>query len=465
MPFIPHTERDVKEMLATLGISSVDALFSEIPANLRINGIHGVPEGLSEMDVSRLMRERAKASKVGQCFIGAGAYEHYIPAVVWDIVSRCEFLTAYTPYQAEASQGTLQVIYEYQSMICHLMKMDVANASMYDGASALAEAILTAIRANKTAKSNIVLLPHALHPAYRQTIKTITAPYNLQLVEVPFAMNEGHIKLDALQEYAGRGVAAMVIAQPNFFGALEDVDELTNWAHQEGALVVACVNPIAMALLKAPGDWGNKGADVVVGDGQPLGAPLSCGGPYFGFMCCKKEHIRQMPGRIVGRTADADGKEGFVLTMQAREQHIRRAKATSNICSNQALMATAATIYMSLLGAEGLRRVALKSHVNTKMLCEKLTALKGKGIKGVKRAFNAPFFHEFVVTFDAFDKSAANATSVAAILSKLDAAGIQGGYDLTHVYPELGASMLICATETKTEADLQAFAQTLEAIL
>lgn len=453
MPYIPHTPQDVKEMLATLGISSTDALFSEIPANLRIQSLAGIPEGLSEMDVSRLMRERAKKSKTGLCFIGAGAYEHYIPAVIWDIVSRCEFLTAYTPYQAEGSQGTLQVIYEYQSMICHLMKMDVANASMYDGASALAEAILTAVRANKTAKSNIVLLPRALHPAYLQTIKTITNPYNLQLIAMPFAAAAGNINLDALKEHAGKGVAVVVIAQPNFFGTLEDVDELTNWAHQEGALVVGCVNPTAMALLKAPGEWGNKGADVVVGDGQPLGAPLSCGGPYFGFMCCKKEHIRQMPGRIVGRTTDADGKEGFVLTMQAREQHIRRAKATSNICSNQALMATASTIYMSLLGAEGLKRVALKSHANTRMLCEKLTA-----IKGVKKAFSRPFFHEFVVTFE-------KGKDVAAILGKLDNAGIQGGYDLSATFPELGASMLICATETKNDTDLQTYAQTLEKVL
>jgi glycine dehydrogenase subunit 1 len=462
MPYIPHTERDVQEMLATLGINSVDALFSEIPPNLRIKSLSGIPDGLSEMEVAHMMRERSYGNKPGSCaiscFIGAGAYDHYIPAAVWDIVTRCEFLTAYTPYQAEGSQGTLQVIYEYQTMICNLMKMDVANASMYDGASALAEAILMAVRANKN-KSKLVLLPQALHPAYRQAIHTITAPYDLELVEIPFAANSGAISMDMLKPYEGKAVAAMVVVQPNFFGALEDVDALTDWAHQQGAIVVACVNPTAMALLKAPGEWGaaGAGADVVVGDGQPLGAPLSSGGPFFGFMCCKKDYIRQMPGRIVGRTIDVNGKEGFVLTMQAREQHIRRAKATSNICSNQALMATAATIYTSLLGAEGLRRVALASHANAKVLREKLTA-----IKGVKSVFQHAFFHEFVITVNIDGKKH---KSVADLLAKLVEAGIQGGYDLTPFYPALGNAILVCATETKTLSDLENYAKKLEAIL
>lgn len=451
MSYIPHTEQDTKDMLAHLGIDSIDALFSEIPENLRIKNLTGIPEALSEMDTAKLLKERAHSNKHGLCFIGAGAYEHYIPAVIWDIVSRGEILTAYTPYQAEASQGTLQIIYEYQSMICHLMKMDVSNASMYDGASALAEAVLMAARANKNATSKIILLPKALHPAYRQAIKTITAPYHLELVEIPFNNQKGNLNHDALKEYSDKGVAAMVIAQPNFFGTIEDADELTNWAHQQGAIVIGCVNPMAMALLKAPGTWGNKGADVVVGDGQPLGAPLSGGGPYFGFMCCKQEYIRQMPGRIVGRTTDVDGKDGFVLTMQAREQHIRRAKATSNICSNQALMATAATIYTSLLGAEGLKRVATASHINAKNLREKLLTLKG-----VANVFNHPFFHEFVIRFD---------KPVAPILEKLAKHGIQGGYDLSSAYPELDNSLLVCVTETKSEADLQTYVQTLEKAL
>lgn len=451
MPYIPHTKKDVEEMLSTLGISSIDDLFSEIPKELRIDGLKNIPQGLAEMDVAKLVKQRAASNNTGLCFIGAGAYEHYIPAVVWDIASRGEFLTAYTPYQAEASQGTLQVIYEYQSMMCHLTQMDVSNASMYDGASALAEAVLMAARAKKDAGANTVLLPRSLHPTYRQTIKTLTKPHGVELVEIPFDQKNGHVDLAKLDAYKNKGIAALVISQPNFFGVLEDVDALTDWAHQQNALAIACVNPTAMALLKAPGAWGTKGADIAVGDGQPLGAPLSGGGPYFGFMCCKKAYIRQMPGRIVGRTVDTEGRTGFVLTMQAREQHIRRAKATSNICSNQALMATAATIYLSLVGAEGLQRIASDSHSKARSLCESLAA-----IKGVKKVFASPFFHEFVLTLS---------KPVAPVLTKLAAEGIQGGYDLSHEYPELGSSLLICATETKSDEDLKFYAKILEKFL
>ncbi|CAL7963530.1 putative glycine dehydrogenase (decarboxylating) subunit 1 [Gammaproteobacteria bacterium] len=451
MPYIPHTEQDKKEMLAQIGIDSIDALFSEIPKDLQISRLKNIPEGMTEAEVTRLINERAAKDHVGLNFIGAGAYEHHIPAVVTDIISRGEFLTAYTPYQAEASQGTLQVIYEYQSMMCHLMQMDVSNASMYDGASALAESILMAIRLHKNAKAKTVLLPHALHPAYRRVIKTVTKTHNLELVKIPYDAHAGHITLDALKPYAGKDVAALVISQPNFFGTLEDVDELTNWAHQNGILVIANVNPMAMALLKAPGNWGEKGADIASGEGQPLGAPLSCGGPYFGYLCTKKEHVRQLPGRIVGRTIDKDEKTGFVLTLQAREQHIRRAKATSNICSNQALLATSATIYMSLLGAEGMQRIAATSHTNANLLYEKL--LK---IKGVEAVFNRPFFHEFVVRFH---------KPVAEILHKLAANGTQGGFDLTFEYPMLGNSLLVCTTETKSAEDLETYAHQLEKIL
>ncbi|MEI8054465.1 MAG: aminomethyl-transferring glycine dehydrogenase subunit GcvPA [bacterium] len=451
MPYIPHTEQDKKEMLAQISIDSIDALFSEIPKDLRISGLKNIPEGMTEFEVARLINERAAKDHVDLNFIGAGAYEHHIPAVVTDIISRGEFLTAYTPYQAEASQGTLQVIYEYQSMMCHLMQMDVSNASMYDGASALAESILMAIRLHKNANAKTILLPHALHPTYRKTIKTITKTHNLELVKIPYDTHAGHIALDTLKSYAGKDVAALVISQPNFFGTLEDVDELTNWAHQNGILVIANVNPMAMALLKAPGNWGEKGADIVSGEGQPLGAPLSCGGPYFGFLCTKKEHVRQLPGRIVGRTIDTDGKTGFVLTLQAREQHIRRAKATSNICSNQALLATGATIYMSLLGAEGMRNIAATSNTNANLLYEKL--LK---IKGVEAVFNRPFFHEFVVRFH---------KPVSEILHNLANNGIQGGFDLTFEYPTLGNSLLVCTTETKSPEDIEIYARQLEKIL
>jgi glycine dehydrogenase subunit 1 len=452
MPYIPHTEQDVQKMLTTLGIKNTDELFSEIPENLRIQGeLPGIPEALSEIEVARLMKDLAAKDQAGLCFIGAGAYEHHIPAVVWEIAGRGEFMTAYTPYQAEASQGTLQVIYEYQTMITSLMHLDVANASMYDGASALAEAVLMAVRSNQNSQSRLVLIPRGLNPVYRQTIESIVYPHHLKLVELPFSLETGRIDMKALNVYQGQDIAALVLAQPNFFGTIEDVDALTDWAHAQKALVVASVNPTAMALLKAPGEWGQTGADIATGDGQPLGAPLASGGPYFGFMCCKKDFMRQMPGRIVGRTTDVDGKTGFVLTLQAREQHIRRAKATSNICSNQGLMATAATIYMSLLGAEGMLRIAESCHNNAKILSTKLGA-----VKGVKKLFGQPFFHEFVLSFE---------KPVTEILEKLAKAGIQGGYALSNDYPELGNCLLVCATETKTEEDLNAYAQKLADII
>lgn len=451
MPYIPHTQQDVSEMLSNLNIDNIDALFSEIPQNLRINQLNNIPQGLSEMELARLMQERADNNLKTQCFVGAGAYEHYVPAVVWDIVSRGEILTAYTPYQAEASQGTLQIIFEYQTMICNIMQMDVSNASMYDGASALAEAVLMTVRANKKAKSKTVLLPHNLHPTYRQAIESITAPFNLDFQTIPYKKTTGTIDFDALQKYANTGFVSLVIAQPNFFGTLEDVDTLTNWAQEQQAMVIANVNPLAMNLFKAPGHWGTKGVDVVVGDGQPFGSALASGGPYFGFMACKQEHIRQMPGRIVGQTTDNEGKIGYVLTMQAREQHIRRAKATSNICSNQALMATASVIYTSLLGYDGLRKVATTSHNNAKTLYAKLVNLPQ-----IKQVFQHPFFHEVVISID---------KPVAEILEKLAQHGILGGYDLSKNYPELGNAMLICVTETKSLHDIDNYVKVLEQLL
>lgn len=451
MPYVPHTQQDIKAMLAALKIKSIDELFSEIPSNLRINGLSGIPEGLTEMEVRNLMQLRANANKPLVNFVGAGAYEHYIPAVVWDIASRGEYATAYTPYQAEASQGTLQTIYEYQTMICRLMQTDVSNASMYDGASALGEAVLMAERLKKAAHSR-VLIPRSLHPAYRKVLKTMTHSHGIELAEVPFDLKSGTTTIEALDQAADKDFDALVINQPNFFGVLEDVDELTDWAHKHGAVVIAAVNPMAMAMLKAPGQWGETGADIVVGDGQPLGIPLSFGGPFFGFMGCKKDFIRQLPGRIVGRTVDTEGKIGFCLSMQAREQHIRRAKATSNICTNQALVATAATIFMSLVGAEGMQRIAATSHVNAQTLFKGLAA-----IKGVEKVFaNANSFHEFVVRFH---------KPVAEVMSKLAAAGIFGGYNLTPDYPELGNSMLICVTETKSEKEITTYLQKVEEIL
>jgi len=487
MPFIPHSDADIRDMLASIGAANIDALFEEIPPALRSGKLTRVPAGMNEMQVSRLMSERAAQDAPLLNFIGAGAYEHHIPAAVWQIVTRGEFYTAYTPYQAEASQGTLQVLYEYQTMMASLTGMDVSNASLYDGASGLAEAILMAVRAHKSSRK--VLLPATVSPIYRSVVHSIVKLQDIELVEVPFDATSGTVDMQALQQHAGGDLAALVIPQPNFFGALEDVDALTDWAHAQSALAIGLVNPLTLALLKAPGHWGSRsplpnpdkttshstkpasgqvagylpqageganvslrdsktyGADIAVGDGQPLGAPLSSGGPYFGFMCCKQALVRQMPGRIIGRTVDLEGKPGFTLTLQAREQHIRRAKATSNICSNQGLMVTAATIHMALLGVDGLRRVAATSHANTAAL-----AVQAGGVHGVKRLFGAPHFHEVVLHLP---------KSSAEVLAKMQARGVLGGYDLQPHYPQLGHALLVCSTETKTAEDLQRYVDAL----
>ncbi|MBT8141598.1 MAG: aminomethyl-transferring glycine dehydrogenase subunit GcvPA [Gammaproteobacteria bacterium] len=454
MPFIPHTETDIQEMLETIGAPDINTLFDEIPDELRIKSLK-VPTGMNEMEVTRLMHDRAKLDGEVLNFIGAGAYEHHIPAAVWQITTRGEFYSAYTPYQAEASQGTLQLIYEYQTMMTALTGMDISNASMYDGASALAEACLMSVRAQRRNKSKRILLPQTVHPFYREVVKNIAGTQDLEFVDIPFDPQSGKIDLDAVKAEIEKGIVSLVIPQPNFFGVLEPVDELVDMAHAANALAIAVVNPISLALLKAPGEWGNaeenRGADIVCGEGQPLGVPVSSGGPYFGFMCCKQAHVRQMPGRIVGRTVDLDGKQGFALTLQAREQHIRRSKATSNICTNQGLMVTAATIYMSLLGSEGLERVAASSYNNTQKLVKKLTA-----IDGVEPVFSGEFFHEAVVQLPR------GATKVLEDLSHQD---IAGGVALGDFYPELKDCIVVCATETKTEEDLDVFALELKTIL
>ena len=447
MPFIPHTEDDVREMLAAIGVERITALYDEIPAELLRDGVDGMPPGLSEAAVQALAMDRAARDTVALNFLGAGAYEHHIPAAVWQLAARGEFYTAYTPYQPEASQGTLQVIYEFQSMMTALTAMDVANASLYDGASALGEAVLMAVRAHRRSRSRTVLVPRSLHPHWRGVLRALTAPQEIVVEEIPFDGTRGTVDPEALAPWAGRDVTAVVIPQPNFFGMLEEVDRLTDWAHAQGALAIAAVNPVALAVLAPPGRWGGKGADIVVGEGQSLGVPLSSGGPYFGFLCTRKALVRQMPGRLVGRTLDVEGREGFVLTLQAREQHIRRSKATSNICTNQGLMVTAATIHMALLGPEGLRRVAVASHNNAQALAERLCALDGVG-----RRFAGPGFHEVALRLPA---------APGPILERLLEAGILGGLDLGRYYPELADTVLVCATETKGEADLARYAEAL----
>ena len=451
MPYIPHTPDDVQAMLQAIGADSIEDLFDEIPAHLKAgHGLDALPEGRGEMEVTRLMAERAEQDRFALSFLGGGAYAHHIPAAVWEIATRGEFYTAYTPYQAEASQGTLQVIYEYQTLIARLTGMDVSNASVYDGASGLAEAVLMSLRANRKSKSRKVLVPDALNPRYRSACEAIVSNQDVELVSVPFCDEAGQTLVDSLSPFAGDDYAALVISQPNYFGSLEDVDALTDWAHANGMLVIAVTNPTSLAILTPPGEWGEQGADVVVGEGQPLGVPLSSGGPYFGFMACKKKHVRQMPGRIIGRTVDMEGKQGFTLTLQAREQHIRRSKATSNICTNQGLAMTAATIYVSLLGPDGLASVAGHCHANTQKLADKLCA-----IDGVERAFSAPVFHEVALTLPQ------DADTVLARLAEKD---ILGGLSLAKDYGMKNA-ILVNSTEVHTEGDLDLFAQALKEVL
>lgn len=454
MPFIPHTEEDVRSMLATIGEAGIEDLFAEIPKELRQVDLSEVPEGLSEMALFRLMHDRASQNNHLRCFIGAGAYEHHIPGAVWDVATRGEFMTAYTPYQAEASQGSLQLMYEFQTMMASLMGLDVSNASLYDGASALAEAILMGMRVVHSklgqAVEPVILLPKVLHPHYREVVHAIVGQHEAKLIEVPYEAETGCTTLAALEKAANEA-HILVLPQPNFFGILEEVDALTDWAKKKNIFVIGAVNPLAMSLLKPPGQWGKSGADLACGEGQPLGIPLSCGGPYYGFLCCKQEYIRQMPGRIVGRTVDVEGKEGFVLTLQAREQHIRRAKATSNICTNQGLMVIASTIHMSLLGPQGLRKVAMVAHNRARALLDLL-----RTVKGVEPVFTSPFFHEFVLRLP---------RPVETVLQQLTKFHIQGGYNLKTTYPELGESLLVCATETKQPEDLEAYLKALKEVL
>ncbi len=487
MPFIPHTPEEVGAMLNEIGVADMEALFDEIPASIRSGALDRVPAGMGEMTMLRWMGERAGLDDGVLCFAGAGSYDHHIPAAVWDLATRGEFMTAYTPYQAEASQGTLQVIFEYQSMMSELTAMDVSNASVYDGASGLGEAVLMAMRANRRARGGAVLLAESIHPHYREVVANIVGNQGVRLETPP--LRNGTMDLAGLPDH--EAPAAVVVQQPNFFGFLEPVDGITDWAHARGALVIALVNPMTLAVLKPPGHWGGApaagaatgqsvsdavagargaqraqvgkgaaksvdakdtvGADIVCGDGQPLGVPMASGGPSFGFLCCRRGIIRQMPGRLVGRTEDLDGKPGYTLTLQAREQHIRRGKATSNICTNQGLLVTAATIHMALLGAEGLAAVALACRRNTRKLVERLTR-----IEGVDRRFDAPFFHECALRLP---------RPAAPVLNALLERGLLGGVALGDYFPEMANTLLVCATEKRTDEDIETYARALREVL
>jgi glycine dehydrogenase subunit 1 len=449
MPFIPHTDQDVSEMLALCGVAATSELFDEIPPELRRESLPGIDPGLNEAEITRLMRERAALDGGATSFIGAGAYEHYIPAAVWDIATRGEFYSAYTPYQAEASQGTLQLIYEYQSMMVALTGLDVSNASLYDGATAFAEACLMAVRGNRTSESRKILVSRGVHPTYRAVAELIVSGQKIEFVELPIN-KEGRTDFTALQQFAGQDFAAVCLQQPTFLGTIEEADAITDWAHANSMLFIGVCNPLSLALLPPPGEWGAAGADIACGEGQPLGIPVSSGGPYFGFMVCRKKLVRQMPGRLVGRTVDLSGDPGFTLTLQAREQHIRRSKATSNICTNQGLMVTAATIYLSLMGSEGLRRTAVQCHANTASLVRQLADLDGMSL-----VFDT-FFHEGVLTLE---------RPVAPLLKILAEQDILGGFDLSANYPELGNSLLVCATEVRTTAEIDNYVAVMKTVM
>lgn len=433
--YISNTPEQQLEMLKDIGLKSTEELFRDIPRQVRLERKLDLPEAVSEMELVKLMGAKAaKNSNLEEytCFLGAGAYDHFVPSVIDQLLCRQEFYTAYTPYQPEISQGTLQSIFEYQTMICQLTGMDVANASMYDGASALAEAGLMACQA---ARRPEILVAKTVHPESREVINTYGNFRGMRVKEVGYL--NGQVDLTDLAEKIIPDTAAVIVQSPNFFGIIESLKEIGELAHSNKSLFVVSADPISLALLKSPGELG---ADIVVGEGQPLGTPISFGGPYLGFFATTEKLMRKMPGRIVGQTKDKFGKRGFVLTIQTREQHIRREKATSNICSNQALNALTATIYLTLLGKEGLKEVASfclnKSHYAFNQL-----VASGK----FSSLFTAPFFKEFALT---------SPIPVEQLNSKLLEDKIIGGYALGKTYPELADGWLIAVTEKRTREEI-----------
>jgi glycine dehydrogenase subunit 1 len=443
MDFVPHTDAERKEMLAVIGVGKFEDLVSHLPV---FKGEYKIPAGLAEGEMLRLAHELASKNQAAgklSSFLGAGSYEHYIPSAISALMSRGEFLTAYTPYQPEVSQGTLQTLYEFQSMICELMAMDVCNAGMYEGASALAEAVLMALR--ETGR-NEVLLPRTLHPDYKAVVETYTGEQGVRLIEIPHL--NGQLDLDFIRSHLTEKTAALVVQNPNFLGVVEPAHELGALAQQAGALLIAVVNPLSLGLLTPPGDYG---ADIAVAEGQPLGVPTGYGGPYVGLFTCKNKWLRKMPGRLVGQTVDVDGKRGYVLTLQAREQHIRREKATSNVCTTTALIGFCATWYLALIGKQGLREVAYQNLAKSHYAQQQLTQ-----IPGVRATLNAPFFNEFVLQ----TKLPADQLQQA-LLDK----GIAGGLSLRKWYPELENCSLWCVTETKSKADIDHLAKTLREVL
>jgi glycine dehydrogenase subunit 1 len=443
MNYVPHTQDEIKQMLKAIGVSSVQDLFKDIRPELRPKSFN-IPEGRSEFEVIEHMKQLASKDATHLVnFVGAGFYDHYIPSAVDAISGRAEFYTAYTPYQPECSQGWLQAIYEYQTAICELVDLDCANASMYDGGTALYEAVMMAIRITGR---NKVVMDSGINLIYRTMLYSYTSNLSIEFVETPVV--HGQSCRDEIYKHLDDNTAAVILQNPNFFGAIDDHSDIIKKAHSVGALAIQSVYPISLGLLKTPG---SMGADIVTGEGQSLGLPLSFGGPYLGFMACKKEHVRKMPGRIVGQTVDKEGKRGFVLTLQAREQHIRREKATSNICSNEALCALRAGIYLSLLGKAGLKELAQLNH-------DKAEFAKGllEKIPGVEVKRSSPTFNEFTLVFDK------NADEV---VQNMIEKGFACGFPLGRFYKGMDNYLLIAVTEKRTKEEISRLADSLEAAL
>ena len=435
MNYVPNTVDQQEQILTRIGVGSLEELFADIPESVRRQAQLKIREGLSELELVKYMGRLAAENKTVEeytSYLGAGAYEHFIPSYVDQLLLRSEFYTAYTPYQPEISQGTLQAIYEFQTLVCELTGMDGANACMYDGASALAEAALMSCDATRRKK---VLVPQTIHPEYREVLRTYLLPRGVEILEIPY--QEGAVDSEALEKALNTEVAAVLIQSPNFFGMIEKAVEIGQMAHAKGGLLVMAVNPVSLGLLKSPGELG---ADIVVGEGQPFGNPLNFGGPYLGFLACREKYVRRMPGRIVGATKDKNGKKGYVLTLQAREQHIRREKAASNICSNEALCALAFTIHLSGLGKRGLKEMARLNLQKAHYGAEEIGKLPGMSL-----AFQGPFFHEFVIKTEVSPRK---------INEALLSHKIIGGLELSRFYPELDQHLLFCVTETKTKEDI-----------
>ena len=442
MHYHPLTEKDKQEMLHEIGVSSFDDLLRGIPASLRNPSLQ-IPEALSELEIQALLRDLGAQNQTVKgylSFLGGGSYEHFVPAAVNEMTGRGEFYTAYTPYQPEASQGTLQTIYEYQSLMTELTGLDVSNGSHYDGATSMAEA---AVMACRHTDRTVILAARSVHPHYRRVLKTYFEGTPYSIVEFGFAA-DGSFDRNGLIERLSPDVAGVILQTPNFFGRIENLEGVSDRVHQNGSLLILSAHPLSMAVLKTPGEWG---ADVAVGEGQPLGIPLGFGGPYLGYYVATRALMRRIPGRLVGMTQDSEGRRTFCLTLQAREQHIRRERAASNICTNQALCALAACVHMTLLGKTGIRETAEINLDRVYYLREKISKLKGFTVD-----LSAPVFNEFITV---------SQKPFAEIEKKLMDQKIFPGIDLAQFYPEMKNSFLVCATETKTKEQLDRFVEAL----